>query len=227
MCEDNRPQDQQDETISAEAEKIVAEGQHVGSRVRSLVLRAIKNKQLGLSELGEVAKQVLDGSLVALEAALAQKAKHTEQQSDENRENEKKAQQTLGEIFSGIDEAFADAAKATACALDEAKKRGERFAKEDLRKTVTDLKAMEEMLFSTIGETAGKSQQALGEQLSALESHAREVGTRLRPSVDAALEAAKDHPLEFSREAVGQVAYAMSGLLQAAGDIISGKKSKE
>ncbi|GIW74554.1 MAG: hypothetical protein KatS3mg103_1076 [Phycisphaerales bacterium] len=141
----------------------------------------------------------------------------------------------MAETLEGLGEGLGKAAHATKLALEEARGRGESFAKDDVRAAIDDLRAIEDLLresASRLARSTGRNASGLAEDLS---RHAQNVFESIRPSVESALREAMRHPVAFAADAaatgvdaarlgVGALFEAAGGLLSNAGQSLSGKR---
>jgi len=215
------PNQQQPQDAGAAAERIASEAEDVQERIRRLVVETAGPDGLRTSRLRETANEILDGV-----------GKGVEQVSTERRG------EVLGETLDGLSEGYQRVAQATKLAIEEAEARGEQFAKEDLERVRSDLSAVNEMLTQSFTDLAKSVESNTREAAGDLVDHARRTAESVRPSIEKAIDAAREHPAKFAtesaaagvdaaRQGVGALFDAASGLLQGAGDIISGKKRDE
>ena len=138
----------------------------------------------------------------------------------------------LREVIAGIGDGLATAALATRLAIEEAGRRGERFAKEDLRHVGWALESAARGIGSGV-EQAVTGTASVAKDLLA---HANTTMARIRPSLQQALDAVLEQPATTAREAAGEGARAvrrsagalftaMGELLQAAGQRLREGKS--
>ena len=175
----------------------------------------------GTTAIQRVARDVLEG---------ASKGAHT--LSEERRGS------VMAETLEGLGEGLGKAAHATQLALEEARSRGESFAKDDVKAAIDDLRAIEDLIRdsgSRLTRAAGKNIAGGVEDLA---EHSQRVFEAIRPAVEGALREAMRHPVatagdaaatgvDAARLGVGALFDAAGGLLSSAGDVISGKKKNE
>ncbi|MFI4916809.1 MAG: DUF6781 family protein [Phycisphaerales bacterium JB060] len=172
----------------------------------------------GASAVQRVTREVLEG---------ASKGAHT--LSEERKDS------VMAETLEGLGEGLGKAAHATQLALEEARARGETFAKDDVRAAIDDLRAIEDLLRdsgSRLAKAAGSNARGAASDLT---HHAGRVFEGIRPAVEGALREAMRHPVgtaadaaattvDAARLGVGALFDAAGGLLKGAGGVISGKK---
>jgi hypothetical protein len=203
------------EAAGQEAEHIAAEGENVRDRVRQLVVDTVQQRRLELDQLSDVTQQVLQGAAKGVDDT-------TKEQQDS----------TLRAVIDGLADAYGGAADATRQAIDDATDRGKHFAQDDLARAWRNLRALDERFLRTITDTTGAGYHALTGQAQSLIDHARSATDGIRPPVESALRAVKDHPVQLGEEAAkagveatkqtaGRLLNAVAGLLQGAGDALS------
>lgn len=207
------------------AKKIAAEGKDVRQRVRALVSRVAADGKKTLREVGDEAGEILRGA-----------GEGVRKTGQEHRG------EVLGEVIDGVAEGLSTAAKATKMAIKEAESRGQRFAEEDLRRSLDDLRSLERTFVDTVQGLATSARDSVWEEAKGAASHARRAGEAMRPSIDEAIQAATEHPVKLAgeaasagvavtRQAVGSLFEVAGGLLAGAGDAVKpkgkGKKSKK
>lgn len=171
----------------------------------------------GTSAVQRVAREVLEG---------ASKGAHA--LSDERKDS------VMAETLEGLGEGLGKAAHATQLALEEARTRGESFAKDDVKAAIDDLRAVEDLLVDSASRLARAAGSNAKGAASDLTSHAGRVFEGIRPAVEGALREAMRHPVatagdaaattvDAARLGVGALFDAAGGLLKGAGGMISGK----
>lgn len=209
----------QAETIAADA--TASEGE-VRRRISDLVANAAATPgraiEGGASAVQRVTREVLEG---------ASRGAHT--LSEERKDS------VMAETLEGLGEGLGKAAHATQLALEEARARGESFAKDDVRAAIDDLRAIEDLLRdsgSRLARAAGSNARGAASDLT---DHAGRVFEGIRPAVEGALREAMRHPVGTAADAaatgvtaarlgVGSLFDVAGGMLSSAGGMISGKK---
>lgn len=172
----------------------------------------------GASAIQRVAQEVLEGA-----------------SSGAHKLSEERQGSVMAETLEGLGEGLGKAAHATQLALEEARSRGESFAKDDVKAAIDDLRAIEDMLRdsgSRFARAAGKNVAGGAEDLA---EHSQRVFEAIRPAVEGALREAMRHPVSFAGDAaatgvdaarlgVGALFDAAGGLLSSAGEALGGKK---
>ncbi|MCW5757571.1 MAG: hypothetical protein KIT54_10080 [Phycisphaeraceae bacterium] len=200
----------QAETIAGDA--TAADGD-VRRRISDLVSSAAATPgrllEGGANALQRVTREVLEG---------ASKGAHA--LSEERRGS------VMAETLEGLGEGLGKAAHATQLALEEARSRGETYAKDDVKAAIDDLRAIEDLLRDSgarLAKATGKNAAGAAEDLT---EHAGRVFEAIRPSVEGALREAMRHPVSFAADAAGTGVDAarlgIGALFEAAGGLLSG-----
>ena len=187
--------------------KIVEEGRQIRDQVRTILLDSVEQKKLPLGELENLVKEILEG--------IAEGSKKAEP---------KKRGEYFGDALEGLESALQATLNAASLALEEAKGKGEKFAGEDLKQSISDLEAMEEMLNQTVSRIVTRTEEEIGEQVQSIALHGKRMAENLRPAIGAALSAARSHPLATGAEVTGIVADVVAGALQAAAEKLKKKE---
>ncbi len=114
------------EQAEQEAEHIAAEGQDVRERVRRLVVNTIQQRRLSFDELNDVTRHVLQGASAGVKQATPEKQRTV-----------------LNSVIDGLADSYATAANATRLAFEEANRRRQSFAQEDLQQTLRELRPLD------------------------------------------------------------------------------------
>jgi hypothetical protein len=201
----------------ARTKDIIASGEDVRARVRSLTLQLL-DEGLDLKQVKNVVTEIMDGTAEAVKSSIpASQSNH------------------LRQVYEGLSEALDATARAAGGAGKELHARGQTFKDKDLAKAASNLKDLEEGFFSTIGGVAEKFSGQVRAELTTLVDETRRAGEKIRPHVTDALKAADGNMLSVATDAAasaGKVARkaavaALSGaggLLQGLSDKVSGAK---
>jgi len=202
---------------SEKAESIASEAERVRERIRQLVVDTVQEGKLDTSSLRETASEVLTGAERGVRH-LAEDRRGT----------------VFAETLEGLTEGLSSAANAASLAFEEAEARGQHFAEEDVKKAVSDLEAVQNMLTDSLEDLArrvsGETQQAATDLIT----HAKRAADAALPSVNSALDAARRHPastardaagagIEAARQSVGALFQAVGGLVEGAREGLSGR----
>lgn len=221
MSNDDQQHDTQAkaETIASDASAAAGD---VRRRISDLVASAAATPGRaidgGVSAVQRVTSEVLEGA-----------SKGAHQLSDERKDS------VMAETLEGLGEGLGKAAHATQLALEEARARGESFAKDDVKAAIEDLRVIEDLLRDSgtrLAKAAGSNAKGAASDLT---HHAGRVFEGIRPAVEGALREAMRHPVDTAADAaatgvsaarmgLGALFDTAGGLLSGAGDVISGKK---
>ena len=203
-----------------QAEKIAGEGENVRDRVRQLVVETVQERKLDFDELGNVAQSVLEGAAQGVRDA-----------APEEQDN------VLRSVIDGLADSYSNTANAARLAFEEATQQGRTFAEEDLKRAWDDLRELDQRFLKIIGATTERGWGALKNQAGNVKEHAQRSSQHIRGSLEGALTAAKDHPVqlgseaakagvEATRQTTGRLLQVMAGMLQGAGDALSEPRKK-
>jgi len=204
-----------------EAERIASSGENVRERTRQIVTEALRKPASLAEDASNIARSVFDGAIEGVRSL-------TPEEQDS----------ALRKVIDGVGDALSKTANATRFALEEAKGRGEAFAKEDIDSTIEDLRALETMFVDLVGRTAKRAGTELSGQFGDLVDHAKSTASNIRPSIESALDSATSHPVQLTGEtaaagvkavpkAAGMLLSALGGALQGAGEALGGSRSGE
>ncbi len=215
------PDDQPLDDAAARAETIAAGGDDVREKVRRFVVDTVRERRLELDRLGALAEKMIGGAVAGVRNAAPDRS-----------------DSVLRDVIDGLGDGLSASAHATRLALEEARGRGETFAKEDLEKAVEDLRTLEGMLVDTVTRVGRGTSSFAGSQAKTLVEHAKRTAAHVRPSIESALAEAVKHPVKMTTEtaataakavpqAAGTLLRSMSGLLLAASDLLTGEAKDE
>jgi len=219
--EQDRSTDQAEQRAADEAEQIASEATEVRERVRDTFVKTVGERRVQLNDLADLADQMFQGAISGIEKSTPQ--------DEEN---------VLRQVVDGLSDGLSSAANATRLAFEEARSRGEAFAKEDVDRAIRDLRELEQQFTETIWGAMKRAGRETGEQAKSLFEHTQRTASHMRPILDSAIEAARQHPVEFAGEtakasvkagahAAGMLLQSVSGLLQGAGDVLTGAGSEK
>ena len=218
-----------EQSTQAQAEHIASDASASAGDVRRRISDLVANAAAtpgraiegGASAIQRVAREVLEG---------ASKGAH--------KLSEERQGSVMAETLEGLGEGLGKAAHATQLALEEARSRGESFAKDDVKAAIDDLRAIEDLLRDSGSRLARATGKNIAGGAEDMVEHSHRVFEAIRPAVEGALREAMRHPVSFAGDAaatgvdaarmgVGALFDAAGGLLSSAGDMISGKKKDE
>lgn len=147
------------EQIKSDAATAAEQSGDLRTTVRDMTLRALKSRELSLSEVKNVLRAVSEGVSVGLE----------------KRGGELKG--AASEAFAGLDEAVRKSAEATKLAAEQLLSQGKEFTAQDLKPTFEDLKRLEGELLDSVTQAADRAGTRVKQELTDFVSHARRAGT--------------------------------------------------
>jgi len=210
------------EEVKSRAREIASDAKDVRNRTRNLVVDVLKSGSDAVGRFPEAVERVAEGAREGLKDVAEER--HAE---------------VLREVMDGMSDGLGRGAEAVKLTLEEARDRGQKFTTEELRGTVEDLRALEQLLVERITKLVKTGAKVSGEQAKDLLTHAQRAGQGMRPAIGSAIEAAEKNPIGLakdtasvaagaSRRAVGSLFQAVAGVLDGVGETISGKpRSKD
>ena len=203
------------ESVQAAVEEIVKSGVGVADRVAGLIGRAAAQAQDAGEDLVHVARGAVSGAVDAVKA---------EQGSDGT------SARMFDEVIQGLGQGFSNAALTARLALEEAQSRGKSFAETDLQKMKSDLETLSTLYAETLGEGVKKLSATGSEELQNLGEHAAAAAERLKPALEAAIQALRDHPVDTATSAAtagsDAVLKGAGSLFSLVGEFLSGVGNK-
>ena len=204
---------QNSEQIKREAEAAGERSGDLRATVRDMTLRALKSRELSLSEVREVVRAVSEGVSMGLG----------------KRGGELKG--AAPEAFAGLDQAVRKSAEATKLAAQQLLSQGKDLTAQDIKPVLEDLKRLESEMLDTLGQAADRAGSRVKEAFTELLSHARRTGTDTgRQVADTisefsgraapALKAGAADSVAAARELSKRIAVAASGILSGMADAL-------
>jgi hypothetical protein len=198
--------------VKTQAEEIVTSGADVRPRLAEVVTQAGWRSQQSGEGLVALIQAVIDGAREGLAKAVP-----------EDRDD------VLRQVVEALGDGFARTALAGQLAVQEAASSSRQYAKEDLARLRDDLTAVRDLFTETLDRGLRTCQALTADQVTAARIHADHVAERLGPAVTRALDAVRQHPVDFAREgfqagvsagkgAAGSLFQALGCMLQRAGD---------
>jgi ElaB/YqjD/DUF883 family membrane-anchored ribosome-binding protein len=209
-------QNQATDDVRVEAEDIAASGENVRERVRRAVVRIVRDQHLGLDQLAKTAGDVMDGAIAGVKEL-----------APDDRER------ALRQVVDGIADAVSRTATATRLALQETAGRGQAFTRNEVEKTLSDLRVLQDQFVEVLTRTTSNAGREMQEQIHSVNEHIRRTAADVRPHIESAIRAAMEHPVQFAGDAAkagvkavpkaaGMLLQAIGGALQGAGDVLAG-----
>ncbi|MEM6332756.1 MAG: DUF6781 family protein [Planctomycetota bacterium] len=205
----------------AQTESIVDEGNDIQDRVRRLTRDAIAagmaSTQKGTDQLADLANRVFSAAGTAV---------------DRKPQGEDAKRSALNEVVDGFTAGLNEAVDATRQTLHDARERGEKFAREDIAQSVDDLEAIRRSMVDAVQSMTSSVSGLMGDEAAALKDRITKAGEQIKPNVEQATKAAREHPGELANDAVisvvragatavGIFGEAVSGALNGVGDVLA------
>lgn len=183
MADSNSQKEISQEQVEGKAEEIVVEGTRVTERVSALVLGALQLAEDGLDRYAKIAESVVSGAVKGVERVVPDDA-----------------ESTLRKVYNGLTDAGEKAAESLRLTFEEARERGKTFGEAEFDRTVEQLKNLEKELVDTLQGFTKRTSSEVSDQLEAVVRHAQRASSGMGASIQAALDAAKDHPTGLIKE---------------------------
>lgn len=211
-CETPGPVDL--DALKEEARAIVAKGEDIRGRIAGLVADAARRAQQSGQGVLTLVKSVVEGA-----AGAASEVVH------------EKPDGALKQVTEALGDGLSQAALSAKLAMEEARTRGQKFTAEDLKQVGDNFEALRSMFTQSVVDGGKAVQSFVSGQLGDLTEHADRVLTRIKPSVEAAVKAAREHPVELgkdslaaggaaAKDAAGSLFTAMGRMFQQAGETL-------
>ncbi len=188
--------------IEKDIREAVSSGEDVYQKVRDITLKALTEHELDETNIKAVVEAISKGMTQGLGAT------------------EDVAKRSFEEAAEALDDALVSAAEATKLAVEEAASSVKAFSEQDIKRTIEDLKALEDLFLDTLTEAGKESSELVQNIVNNFVQHARNSGTavgdRVQKLVDALLEV-KDNSgkllLEAASDTAAKLAKIGSGIL--------------
>ncbi|MEO0586636.1 MAG: DUF6781 family protein [Planctomycetota bacterium] len=195
----------------AQTESIVDDGNDIKDRVRRLtrdtIAAGMASTQKGTDQLADLAGRVFAAAGAAVE------------RKDEGDDAKRSA---LNDVVDGFSAGLNEAVDATRQTLQGARDRGEKFAREDIAKSVDDLESIRKSMVDAVQGMTASVSGMMGEEAAALKDRIAKAGEQIKPNVEQATKAAREHPGELANEAVVSVVRAGAAAVGIFGEAVSG-----
>jgi len=157
----NKEQAQEVETseVKAASQSAVERGEATREDIRDIVLTALSQRHLDSKKIRQVVRAVIEG------ASIGSASKGTQ------------AKDALLDAMTGVDEALAKSTEASKLAVEEAASHLKDFGKQDLKRALDDLQALEDMFLDTVSDVSKGADELIRGALSDMVEHARNSGT--------------------------------------------------
>lgn len=158
------------EEVSGGVAAAMASDDDLKERVRDLVMRAMADRTLDAQAVRDVLREAFAG----VGEGMPQRGNQ--------------AAAAAREAVLGLDEAVGKAVFALRMAMEEAWDQGKQFTENDMRRTVDDIKNLEDDLMASLKESADKGQGVAKETLGGLYDHLARTGTDTGGQLKAVME---------------------------------------
>lgn len=194
----------------------------IQQEVHDITIAALKDGRLETERVKKIIQAVTEGSITGA-SALGENISDAMKQS-----------------FTGLDEALVKAAEASKLAIQEAVGRAGEFTEQELKRSLNDLDALEELFLETIKQTGSSASGSAAQIMEDLLSHARYSGTAVGKHVTEAVKGLQEQmqrvgtmglkaSTDFAFSASQQIAQIASGVLAGIADSLqtTAKKPKK
>jgi hypothetical protein len=159
-----------DEMLKGLARESVKQSENLRSAVREMTLKALKGRELTLSQIKRVVKAVTEG--VNLGAA-----------------NTKiDAERVLGEALAGMDEAVLKAVQANHIALQQLSQQGQNLRESHVKKALAELERLEDEFVATVKDATKKGSKQLKDQWASVLQQKQATGLETAAQIEATME---------------------------------------
>lgn len=147
------------------------------------------------------------------------------------------AENVLKGVIDGVASGVEKVAQAAGYAYQEARGRGERFAREDLDRVTKDLDSISQLLVETVSYASDRFAFESGSAVRELRAHAQRATDAVQPVISGVLDAIRRDPVQAASEAAGTTVRgsrllagafleAVSGVLSGAADLLKPDQDK-
>lgn len=154
-----RAQEVEASEVKAASQSAVERGDAIREDTRDIILTALSQRHLDNKKIRQVVHAVIEG------ASIGSASKGTQ------------TKDALLDAMTGVDEALAKSTEASKLAVEEAAGNIKDFGKQDLKRALDDLQALEGMFLDTVSEVSKGADELIRGALSDMVEHARNSGT--------------------------------------------------
>ncbi len=202
--------------IEQDIREAVQSGEDVYQKVRDITLKALTEHDLDEENIKAVVETISKGITQGLDTT------------------EEIAKRSFDEAAEALDDALVSAAEATKLAVEEAASTVKEFSEQDLKKTIEDLKALEDLFLDTLTEASKEGTELAKQIVDNFVRHAKNSGTavgeRVQKLVDALLEVRDNSGkilVEAAVDTASKLAKMGSGILAGIAESLeAGKRTK-
>ena len=188
----------------------------VRERVRALTLRTLRDRDLKLREIPELAQQFVEGMATGLNRAVPTSSRNV-----------------LRQVVDGLTDAAETTVRSTKSVVSATRAQGANL-KQEAARTVKDLRGLEGDFIAALSRAGKKLDGAAREDMELIVQRARRTGTRIKPAAQRVLNAADGRLMELGKETAGASGRAarsaartvidgLAGLLQGLGELLEEK----
>ncbi len=199
--------------IEKDVREAVSSGEDVYQKVRDITLKALTEHDLDEANIKAVVEAISKGMTQGLDTT------------------EDVAKHSFEEAAEALDDALVSAAEATKLAVDEAASSVKTFSEQDVKRTIEDLKALEDLFLDTLSEAGKESSELVQNIVNNFVQHARNSGTavgdRVQKLVDALLEVRDNSGkvlLEAASDTAAKLAKIGSGILAGIAESLESRR---
>jgi len=188
----NKEQAQEEETseVKAASQSAVERGEAIREDTRDITLTALSQHHLDSKKIRQVVHAVIEGASIGSTSKGGQ------------------AKDALLDAMTGVDEALAKSAEASKLAVEEAAGNLKDFSKQDMKRALDDIQALEDMFLDTVSEVAKGADELIRSSLCDMVEHARNSGTAVGKTATQATEALNQQLGKTLHEAASASAHA-------------------
>ncbi len=154
-----RAQEVEASEVKAASQSAVERGDAIREDTRDIILTALSQRHLDNKKIRQVVRAVIEGASIGSASKGGQ------------------AKDALLDAMTGVDEALAKSTEASKLAVEEAAGNIKDFGKQDLKRALDDLQALEDMFLDTVSEVSKGANELIRGALSDMVEHARNSGT--------------------------------------------------
>lgn len=182
----------------------IESGEDIYQKVRAITLKALTERELDRDNIADVVQAVGKGI-----------------SSGMNRQYES-SRNIMQQSTAALDDALVSTAEATKLAMEEASSRMDNFSQTELKKSMDDLKGLEEMFLDTIADIAKESQGVTAEVAQDFFKHMQLKGTAVGKEVKSMLEGVKQLTISGESSALSSAKDTASTLAKIGSGILAG-----
>lgn len=210
-----------DPQVQEAVRQAVESGDNVRERVHSLVVDLMRGPQGTLETLRRGVTDIMNSSV---EIA--------------RRMPGDKSESVLRGVIDGVTSGVQSVAQAANYAVQEAAARGQRFAGEDLNRTVTDMNAISQIILESVAHASERLGSEVGTGVRELKTHAERAVEAIRPVLKETVSTMTQNPVQAATEVAGTAVRggrliagtllsAVSGILSGAAEAIDPDRNRK